>query len=145
MATARAPSQLAVELRLSVGRLNRKLRMRAASGLTASQSSILATLASAGALRLGELARREAIATPTASKAVERLLELGMLDQRADANDARAHILALSAQGRRAIEHSDDAATGLLADALTQLSPSEQRTLRQALPVLQSIIDNLAR
>ena len=144
MATTQARSQLAADLRLSVARLSRKLRVRAASGLTASQSSILATLHSAGPLRLGELAHREAIAASTASKAVERLLELGMLDQQADANDARAHILTLSAQGRRAAEQSDDAATALLADALAQLSPSEQRTLRQALPVLQSIIDNLA-
>lgn len=145
MTTPPTRSQLAAELRLSVGRLSRKLRMLEASGLTASQASILATLAAAGPLRLGDLARREAIATPTASKAVERLVELGMLEKLSDTTDARAHILTLSAQGRQAAERSDDAATRLLADALAKRSASEQRTLRQALPVLQSIIDDLAR
>jgi hypothetical protein len=46
-------AQFAAELRpLSAG-LNRKLRLRTASGLTPSQSSIIATLAAAGPLPLG--------------------------------------------------------------------------------------------
>jgi len=51
--------QFAAELRLVLGRLTRKLRVRTASGLTPSQSSIIATLAAAGPLHLGELACRE--------------------------------------------------------------------------------------
>ena len=40
-------TQFAAELRLVLGQVNRKLRVRTASGLTPSQSSIIATLAAA--------------------------------------------------------------------------------------------------
>lgn len=143
MTTPGTTTQLAADLRLAVGRLNRRLRLHSGSGLTPSQSSIIATLASAGPIRLGELARREAVSAPTASKAVERLIEIGMIEQTSDSNDARIHILALTAQGRKAAQRSDDAATRLLTEALAKRSHDEHRTLRQALPVLQAIIEDL--
>ena len=141
MTAMRARTQMAAELGPTVRRLHRNLRLRAASGPTPSQSSIIATLAAAGPLRLGELAGREAVTPPTASKAVERLIELGLVRRQPDVDDARAHILTVP--DRRAAERGDDAASRLLTDALAQRSETEHRALRHALPVLQSIIDDL--
>ena len=94
-------TQFAAELRLVLGRINRKLRVRTASGLTPSQSSIIATLAAAGPLHLGELARREAVTAPTASRAVDRLVELELVERMTDPDDARRHTVALTPRGAR--------------------------------------------
>ena len=133
-------NQLAADLRLAVGRLNRKLRIHASAGLTPSQSSVLATLAARGPLHLGELAEREGISAPTASKAVERLVEIGLIDRAIDSDDARKHVLTLSALGRQTAERTDDDATRLLADALAHRSPSECEAVQAALPALREII-----
>jgi DNA-binding MarR family transcriptional regulator len=119
-------TQFAAELRLVLGRVNRKLRVRTASGLTPSQSSIIATLAAAGPLHLGELARREAVTAPTASRAVDRLVELELVERMTDPDDARRHTVALTPRGRAAAANSDDAATCLLAEALGRRTPSER-------------------
>jgi DNA-binding MarR family transcriptional regulator len=132
--------QLATDLRLTVGRLNRKLRIRAASGLTPSQSSILAT---AGPLHLGELARGEAVTAPSASRVVERLVELGLVERTADPEDARRHILNLTRDGRDAAARGDDAATRMLAEALDQRTDVESQALQRIVPVLRAIIDDL--
>jgi DNA-binding MarR family transcriptional regulator len=136
-------AQFAAQLRLALGRLNRLLRVRAASGLTPSQSSIIATLAAAGPLYLGELARREAVTAPSASRAVDRLVELGLVQRTADRDDARRHAVALTQQGREAAANSDDAATRLLAEALYRRTNIESLTLQRALPVLQAVITDL--
>lgn len=136
-------TQFAAELRLVLGRVNRKLRVRAASGLTPSQSSIIATLAAAGPLYLGELARREAVTAPTASRAVDRLVELELVERMTDPDDARRHTVALTPRGRAAAANSDDTATCLLAEALHRRTPSESRTLQRALPVLHAVVTDL--
>jgi DNA-binding MarR family transcriptional regulator len=101
-------TQFAAELRLVLGRVNRKLRVRTASGLTPSQSSIIATLAAAGPLHLGELARREAVTAPTASRAVDRLVELELVERMTDPDDARRHTVALTPRGRAAASPQRD-------------------------------------
>jgi len=135
--------QFAAELRLVLGRLNRKLRIRTATGMTPSQSSIIATLAAAGPLHLGELARREAVTAPSASRAVDRLVELDLVQRTTDADDARRQTVALTTRGREAAANSDDAATRTLTEALRRLTMSEQGTLEQALPVLRAIVADL--
>lgn len=143
MTAAAGRVQLAADLRLTVGRLNRKLRIRAASGLTPSQSSILANLGAAGPLHLTELARREAVTAPSASRVVERLVELGLVERTADSEDARRHILTLTPDGRDAAVRGDDVATRVLAEALDQRTDVESRALQRILPVLRAIIDDL--
>jgi DNA-binding MarR family transcriptional regulator len=136
-------AQFAAELRLVLSRLNRKLRVRAASGLTPSQSSIIATLAAAGPLHLGELARREAVTAPSASRAVDGLVELKLVQRMADPDDARRRAVALTQRGHAAAANGDDAATRLLAEALHRRTVSQSRALQEALPVLQALVTDL--
>jgi DNA-binding MarR family transcriptional regulator len=143
MTTDTNTTQFAAELRLVLSRLNRKLRVRTASGLTPSQSSIIATLAAAGPLHLGELARREAVTAPTASQAVDRLAELMLVRRTADPDDARRRTVALTPQGHAAAANSDEATTRLLAEALDRRTVAESRALREALPVLRAIVTDL--
>ena len=143
MTAASDDLQFAAELRLVLGRLNRKLRIRSATGLTPSQSSIIATLAAAGPLHLGELAGREAVTAPSASRAVDRLVELDLVQRTTDADDARRQTVALTTRGREAAATSDDAATQALTKVLRRLSTDEQGTLQQALPLLRAMVADL--
>lgn len=137
-------TQLAAELRLTVSRLNRRLQVRTASGLTPSQASLIATLARSGPLHLGELARCEAVSPPTASRAVDRLIQLGLVQRTCDTDDARKHTVTLTQQGRATAARRDDAATVLISAALRNRSAEQTATLRRALPLLQAIIDDLS-
>ena len=79
----------------------RRLRATTAEGLTASQLSALAHLDELGPLRLGELARREGIRPPTATRLVGPLVERGLVTRSPDPDDARGVVLALTRPGRR--------------------------------------------
>jgi len=136
--------QLARQVRIVVARLERRLRLRTASGLTPSQSSLLATLAKGGPLHINELARREAVRPASTSRSVDRLIELGLVQRTCDTDDARRHTVSLTAQGRTAATGSKDAATALVSSALDLRTPADLEALRRALPVLEAITEDLA-
>lgn len=136
--------ELARQVRLDVARLERRLRRRTTSGLTPSQSSLLATLAKAGPLHVNELARYEAVRPASTSRAVDHLAELGLVRRTCDTADARKHTVTLTAQGQAAAASSNDAAVTLVTSALHHRTPADLDALRRALPVLEAITAELA-
>ncbi len=141
--TAASATDLSAQLRLAINRINRKLRVTAAKGLTPSQSSTLACLAGKGPLSLGELARREGVTAPSESRIVDRLVDLGLVERQPDPEDARRLTIALTREGREAAMTGRDAATVLLATALERRSPDEIKALEAALPALQALVEDL--
>jgi DNA-binding MarR family transcriptional regulator len=137
-------TELAAELRLVLSRINSRLRLRTSTGLTPSQTSIIATLAQSGPLNLGELARREAVRAPSASRAVDMLEELKLVQRTTDADDGRRQFISLTADGDEAAMRTDDARTRQLTDVLGRLTPGELDALRQVLPVMQVIVEDLS-
>jgi len=135
--------ELATDLRVAAGRLLRRTRAAAAGGLTPSQLAVLTTLEEHGQLRLGELAHREGVAPPTMSRTVDALLLLGLVARRPDPADARSTFVELTAAGRAVIRRTADRRTTLLAEHLRRLSSSELRTIRDVLPVLHRLADDL--
>lgn len=69
--------------------------------MTIAQSATLETLRLEGPLRMGELGRRLGIAPSTLTRNLERLVEAGYVNRKAEPDDARAFRVVLTASGRK--------------------------------------------
>jgi len=134
---------LAVELRLVLGRLSRRLRTSGVEGLTPSGLSALATIEEQGSLRLRELAAREGISAPTASKVVDLLAERDLIERSPDPDDHRGTRIALTSGARDLLAAVRSQREAMLADRLARLSGAELERLSTALPVLRALLAEL--
>lgn len=131
-------------LRLTVARLARSLRAGdAASGLTPTQSSLIATVDRKGPIGLSDLARCEGVNPTMLSRAVARLEEAGLFHRATDPDDRRAATVELTPGGRKLLRRLRDGRNDALRAQLAELSPAELRRLAAALPVLEQLADRL--
>lgn len=116
---------------------------RAAGGLalTPTQAQALALLAAhpPAGLRLSEIAQRLAVTPPTASDAVAALETKRLVRKEADADDARAVRIRLTARGRRAAAAASQWPDYLLAavDALPQ--PMQEQLLAALMAMIRRL------
>jgi DNA-binding MarR family transcriptional regulator len=135
--------QLAISLRESIMRLNRRLRQaRAVGDLTFSQLSALTSLQLAGALTPRELADVERVQPPTMTKIVGKLEERGLVARTPHPTDRRQVILAATEEGRAVYAQFEKARNEWLALQLAELSPDERDTLERAAQILQHVARN---
>jgi DNA-binding MarR family transcriptional regulator len=135
--------QLAISLRESITRLNRRLRQaRAVGDLTFSQLSALTSLQLAGALTPRELADVERVQPPTMTKIVGKLEDLGLVARTPHPTDRRQVILAATEQGRVVYAQFEKARNEWLALQLAELTPDERDTLERAAQILQQVARN---
>jgi DNA-binding MarR family transcriptional regulator len=135
--------QLAISLRESITRLNRRLRQaRAVGDLTFSQLSALTSLQLAGALTPRELADTERVQPPTMTKIVGKLEERGLVVRTPHPTDRRQVILAATEQGRFVYAQFEKARNEWLARQLVELTPDERDTLERAAQILQQVARN---
>src|SRR2546427_12362324 len=91
---------LAVRLRLAITRSARRLRQEAGGGLSPTLSAALATIERHGPLTPSELAARERVRRPTATKLVGKLEAAGLVSRTADPTDRRSFLIATTPEGR---------------------------------------------
>ncbi|WP_051247052.1 MarR family winged helix-turn-helix transcriptional regulator [Nocardioides halotolerans] len=121
-------------------RLNRRLRKHSADGeLTPSQASAVATVGRHGGMRVGELARREAISKSSATRVAARLERLGLFSRFVDPLDQRTYGVVLTPAAKTYLAKVERSAEDLLAQQLVALSTDERRRLLAALPVLEKL------
>src|SRR3954469_13340387 len=101
--------------------------------LTATQRLALFELVDQGPRRRRDLAARMATTPPTASRAVDALDELGLVDRRPDPEDRRALQLDLTPDGRRSVEERKARVLQAFAPAAAELPPAEREQLAQLL------------
>jgi DNA-binding MarR family transcriptional regulator len=128
-------------LRVAIARVSRRLRRHELAGLTPTQLSALATVESAGPLRLGDLAAAERIAPSTLTRLVTVLEERGYVQRCAVPGDARASTLSVTPPGRAALERIRRETTVVLADSLLTLPANQLAALAAALPALERLAD----
>jgi DNA-binding MarR family transcriptional regulator len=127
-------------LRLVLIEVTRRTRIQDwASDLTPSRLSALAIIEAGAPLRIGELATRMAVSTPTISHLVEALDEQGLIARRHDPHDRRVCLVGISTAGRDLLAELRTRTTGFLADQIGRLSAEQQRALAAALPALEAI------
>jgi DNA-binding MarR family transcriptional regulator len=135
--------QLAISLRESITRLNRRLRQaRAVGDLTFSQLSALTSLQLAGVLTPRELADIERVQPPTMTKIVGKLEERGLVERTPHPTDRRQVILSATEQGRLVYAQFEKARNEWLARQLVELTPDERDTLERAAQILQQVARN---
>jgi DNA-binding MarR family transcriptional regulator len=102
--------------------------------MTATQRIALIELADAGGpLRLNDLAARIGTSAPTASRTVDALDELGLVERGPDPDDRRAVRLDLTASGRALVAGRKARASAAFAPAVAALSAADRTRLTQLL------------
>lgn len=138
---AQADLVLADRLRLTVGRLARRLRQQSRGGLTPSQRSVLATLARHGALTMSRLAEIEGIARPSATGITSRLVEQGHVGRRPHPDDGRSAVVGITEGGTVVLERERRERTAVLAQRLETLTGDERLLLASAIELLDRLAD----
>jgi DNA-binding MarR family transcriptional regulator len=136
----------ATRLRISIGRLSRRLRTTAAgsaAGLTPTRISVLLTVVRDGPVRLSALAASESLNPTMLSRVIADLVDAGLLERTSDDGDRRAAWVQATAAGERLAQRMRRERTDALNAALEVLSPTERRCLEKALPALEMLAEQL--
>jgi len=132
-------AEAAARLRVAITRLQRQLRQQTVGELTLSQWSALVTVEMHGPMRIGDLADREGVSAPTATRLVASLEEHGLLERQTDSADRRSSYVTVTASGREQLEWARQARTAKLAQRLATLSDADVGRLLDVLPLLEAL------
>ena len=134
--------ELAARLRLVLNRLARRLRSQTPGDLSPSLTSALVTIELQGPITLGQLAACERVTPPSVTRMVASLEELGLVRREADPADRRIARVSLTAEGKRTVQRTRTRKTAYLAKRLRRLDESELAVVREALPVLERLLED---
>lgn len=149
MMSALAPNldlDTAARLRMTIGRLSRRLRSTAAArdaGLTPTAISVLLSVVRLGPVRLAELADSEGVNPTMLSRVVATMVQDGLLERSHDVGDRRAAWVEATAAGRKLAERMRGERTGAVNLALEALSEADRRRIEKALPALEALAEEL--
>lgn len=133
---------LAARLRLAITRTGRRMRQEAGTDLSPSQASALASVDCHGPLTPGELAERERVKRPTATRIVARLSEAGLVERTADPADARSALLSVTPAGRSLAARMRKRKTAYLARRLRGLDAQDLAALERATVILERLLED---
>jgi DNA-binding MarR family transcriptional regulator len=134
-------ADLAVRLRLVIARTARRLRQQAGEELSPSQATALATIDRHGPLTPSELAVRERIQRPTATRLIARLEETGFVDRTPDPLDRRSCVVSLTPAGDELLDRVRTRKDAYLARRLRDLDADERATLDRAAAILERVLE----
>ncbi len=133
-------TELAHRLRPVIARLARRMRQEAGGDLTPTQTAALATISGHGPLTPSELAAREKIQRPTATRVLALLEERGLVQRTADPADRRSSLLSSSAAGEALLADVRERKDAFLAERLDRLSDDELAALERAAEILERVL-----
>ena len=139
MRTSSVPD-LAGRLRLTIVRTARRLRQETGTELSPSLTAALSTIERHGPLTPGEVATRERIQRPTATRVLARLEEQGLIDRMADVRDRRSSLLTASKAGRDLLAELRTRKTAFLAARIENLDDEDRATLERAADILERML-----
>ncbi len=143
--TSTSASELAARLRLAVARTSRRLRQEADAGLSATLLAGLATVERHGPLTPSELAVRERIQRPTATRLIARLEADGLVTRTADPADGRSSLIAIGDAGRVLLHEARNRKDAYLARRLRTLPAEDRATLARAAVLLERLLEEEER
>jgi DNA-binding MarR family transcriptional regulator len=144
--TSASIAEIAAGLRLAIVRTSRRLRQDAleAEGhgvLSPSLNSALATIDLHGPLTPSEIADRERIRRPTATRIVCSLVDLGLASRTPDPADGRGFLVAITPEGAALMKRLRKRKNAYLAKRMRDLDPDEVEALARASKILERLLD----
>jgi DNA-binding MarR family transcriptional regulator len=141
MQTKRQTPNLASQLRMAIARTARRLRQEAGGGLSPTSAAALATIHRHPYLTPSELATRERIQRPTATRLFANLEADGLIVRMPDPADGRSCLLSLTPEGAERLEEIRTRKDAFLAERLQRLSAEDRATLKRAADLLEGLLD----
>jgi DNA-binding MarR family transcriptional regulator len=143
--TDKRAETVALELRLAVGLLRRRLRQAPVErDLTLPETAALARLDRGGPSGASALARAEQISPQSMGATLAGLEARGLIARAPDPDDGRRVVLSLSDAGRRALRDRRAARTEQLARALAEnFTEAELEQLEAAAPLLERLAESV--
>jgi DNA-binding MarR family transcriptional regulator len=135
-------TDLASRLRIAVVRTHRRLRQEAGGELSPTLLAALGTVSRHGPLTPSELAQRERVQRPTATRLLARLEAPGYVTRTPDPQDGRSALVAVTPEGRALLEDLRHRKDAFLARRLRGLSTEERATLRRAADILERVLED---
>lgn len=136
--------QVAARLQASAMRIARDARRGEKEGrLGPSRLSALAILATSEPLSLAELAAADRVRAPTMSRTVDAMVRDGLVTRETVPTDRRSVRIAVTAEGRAALDRERRGHLKQLADRLERLGESEQRALQRGVDLLEQVTARL--
>jgi len=137
----RSDAGLAAALRISVARLNRRLRSQRDpdNELSLGQLSVLGALFRNGPCSIGELAAHERVQPPSMTRTVNCLEQEGYVERRAHETDGRQVVVALADKGAETLAADRKRRDAWLAQRMRDLTPEERNVLRHAAPIIERL------
>jgi DNA-binding MarR family transcriptional regulator len=134
-------TDLAHRLRPVIARLARRMRQQAGGDLSPTQGAALNTIACHGPLTPSELAVREQIQRPTATRVLARLEDGGLIARTADPADRRSSLVSATPSGTELLASVRDRKDAYLALRLDRLSPEDLAALDRAAGILERVLE----
>jgi DNA-binding MarR family transcriptional regulator len=131
---------LASHLRLTIARTARRLRQEAGTDLSPSMTAALATIERHGPMTPSEVASRERIQRPTATRVLARLEEMGLIARTPDPQDRRSSLIAITPQASEMLAEQRTRKTAFLAERLDRLTPDDRAALGRAADILERML-----
>ncbi|MGI5273196.1 MarR family winged helix-turn-helix transcriptional regulator [Nonomuraea sp. CA-218870] len=136
----RSDAGLASALRVSLARLNRRLRRQAAAHpLTPTQFATLAAVERHDGISPSELAELEKVQPPSMTRVIAALEERGLLSRSPHPSDRRQVTVTVTEAARELLKEERARKEAWLTRQLKELSPGERAILRQAAPILEKL------
>jgi DNA-binding MarR family transcriptional regulator len=133
--------ELAPRLRWAITRMARRLRQEAGVDLGPSQVAALATIERHGPLSPSELADRERIKRPTATRILRHLEAAGLVERVKDPEDGRASILSATPDAKELLRRLRARKTAYLARRLAAMDAEDRRTPEKAAELLEGMLE----
>ncbi|WP_245740477.1 MarR family winged helix-turn-helix transcriptional regulator [Nonomuraea maritima] len=136
----RSDAGLASALRVSLARLNRRLRRQAAAHtLTPTQFATLAAVDRHSGITPGELAELEKVQPPSMTRVIAALEERGLVTRTPHPTDRRQVTVSVTEDAEKLLKDERRRKEAWLAQRLKELSQEERAILRQAAPILEKL------
>lgn len=142
--TPRTGHDTASRLRLVIARTARRLRQQAGADLTPTAAAALASIERHGPLTPSELAARERVTRPTATRIIARLESDGLIVRADDPVDRRSCVVSLAPAGRALLDTSRTRKDAWLDQRLATLTAAERAALAQAATILERMLEEEA-
>jgi DNA-binding MarR family transcriptional regulator len=145
MATTSSALQLAGRLRFAITRTARRLRQEAGGGLSPTLTAALATVDRHGPLTPSELAAKERIQRPTATRLIAKLEDDGLVARTPDPMDGRSSLIATTDAGHALLEQVRTRKDAWVAQRLRDLPAEDRATLARAAEILEGMLEDERR